>query len=151
MSDRLPDNKALLPINNYRMRPILFKILFLGLISFSHSNAISQSNKLSGTYKLRHNIPKEAFKDHNDSIVEFPIWIHDETIELKKNKKAKITTVKNDQSEEILIGNWVKVNETIELEIENETFDKFTFVIVIIDDIPHLKLINNSFKYYKKE
>ncbi|MEN9440116.1 MAG: hypothetical protein RLZ33_192 [Bacteroidota bacterium] len=131
------------------MRPILIKILFLGLISFSQSNALSQSNNLSGTYKLRHDIPKEAFKDHNDSIVEFPVWLHDETIELKKNKKAKITIVNNDQSEEILIGNWVKVNETIELEIE--TNDKFAFVIIIIDDIPHLKLINNSFKYYKKE
>lgn len=128
---------------------MIFKMLFLGLVSFS--NALSQSSNFVGTYKLLHTIPKEAFIGNNDSIVEFPVYLHKETIELKKNKKARITIVKNDQSEEILKGNWVKVNETIELVIENETKNKLTFVLITIDDTIHLKLTNNSFKYYKKE
>lgn len=133
------------------MKHLIINIMLLGLVSFSLSNALSQSSNLFGIYKLCHNIPKEAFKENNDSLVEFPVYRHKETIELKKNNKAKITIVKNDQSEEILNGNWVKVNETIEIVIENEPKDKLIFEILIVDDTLHLKLTNNSFKYYKKD
>lgn len=133
------------------MRGVIFKILFLGIISFSLSSALSQTSNLSGTYKLCHNIPKDALKEYNDSIVEFPVWLHNETIELKKNKKAKITIEKNDNSEVIMYGSWSKTSEIIEIQIENETKDKLTFDIISIDETIHLKLTNHDFKYYKKE
>lgn len=126
----------------------LIKYLFLfGLISIYTNPLHSQNKSVAGKYQLRHNFPKEAYRGNRDSIFEFPVFLFKEIIELKKNKKARITIIQTDDKEEISNGTWVQNGDTIEVKLEN---GKLIFRIVIIEDKPHLKLESNNFMYYEK-
>lgn len=129
------------------MKQTISKMLILLIIVFSQFNIYSQSEKLSGKYSLRHNIPKVAFVNSPDSTLEFPVYLHDEIIELKKSHKANITLIKTDKSKELLSGTWSQNVDKIEITLKNT---KLTFRIVSIENKPHLKLENNEFKYYEK-
>lgn len=128
------------------MKNLIRSIILLGVFFNCTFPLYSQDMNPVGKYKLRHNIPSEAFR-RNDSIIEFPIWSHDEFIELAKNKKVHITIVTTDKSEQKIEGTWNKVDDKIEVKTE---IGNFIFKLIIIDKKPHLKLVDNEFKFYMK-
>lgn len=129
------------------MKNLIKYLLLLGVISIFSTPLYSQNKQVTGKYQLLHNIPKHVFKGSRDSIFEFPVFIHQEIIELKKNEKARITIIQADNKEEIKNGSWIQTGNIIEIKLENAVL---IFRIVSIENKPHLKLENSEFKYYEK-
>ncbi|MBU2062205.1 MAG: hypothetical protein KKH44_10205 [Bacteroidetes bacterium] len=129
------------------MKNLIKYLLLLGVISIFSTPLYSQNKQVTGKYQLLHNIPKHVFEGSRDSIFEFPVFIHQEIIELKKNEKARITIIQADNKEEIKNGSWIQTGDIIEIKLENAVL---IFRIVSIENKPHLKLENSEFKYYEK-
>jgi hypothetical protein len=128
------------------MKNLIRSIILLGVFFNCTFLLYSQDINPVGKYQLRHNIPKEAFS-YSDSVIEYPIWIHEEFIELKRNKSVYITVVNSDKSEQKIKGTWCLKDGNIEVK---SSLGNFKFVLVTIDKKPHLNSIENRFKYYIK-
>lgn len=129
------------------MKSYFSNFLIVSIVWLLFSNPIfSQNQQFTGKYRLLHNIPKNAYSTIQDTVFEFPLFISNETIELRKNNKARIV-IEKDKIEDIKTGTWIYNNNRIELQINQV---KLIFNIVNIEDKSHLKLENSEFKYYQK-